>query len=255
MNGKEFSPLEQKGLKQEGNYVKTAPFYAEGKGIARNVRYVPKVREVRTIADYFALLKEVHENNKKRLKRNNKKYGSLFLYRGQSNVEWDYSPSIMRGNLDREHLLLKEFHRCFFEKLDNCKTIFDEEVIMQHYGAGSRCLDLLESPLMALWAAAGGNNPEENKDKFGEVSFWCLDNDSEELKAYDSSTVSVITSTAACDTEFSLGHVAIKYHKEHPTEIQNFIYLKDILRRSVLERPKYNNIHFTHQLNDFAVII
>lgn len=256
MNGKNFSSWEQKGIKQESGYVKTQPFYAEGNGTKKDVRYSPKVREIKTLADYFALLKEIHEHNEKRLKVEEKECGSLFLYRGQANVEWNYSPSGLRDekNLKREYLIQREFHRTYFEKMDSMKTVFDEEVLMQHYGAGSRVLDLLESPLMALWAACGGDRPKDNSDKYGEVSFWCLDYENDDLKAYDSSTVSLIANTAKCDYQFYLGNLEIEYHKEHPTSLQDFICLKDVLRRTVVARPKYNNVRFTHQLNCFAVM-
>ena len=252
MNGKNFSSWEQKGIKQESGYVKTQPFYAEGNGTKKDVRYSPKVREIKTLADYFGLLKEIHEHNERR----KKDLGSLFLYRGQGNVAFDYSPSVLRNenNIKREHLLQREFHRIYFETMDSMKTVFDEEVLMQHYGAGSRILDLLESPLMALWAACETDSNPDFKNTFGEVSFWCLDYENDDLKAYDSSTVSLIANTAKCERQFYLGHLDIAYRKEHPTELQDFIYLKDVLRRTVVARPKYNNIRFTHQLNCFAVM-
>ncbi len=256
MNGNGFDSLQQKGLKDEGGYVKTQPFYTEGDTTAKNVRVSPKICEIRTLADYFSFLKEIHDKNADRLKRQKKEFGSLFLYRGQGNVAFDYSPSILRSekNIKREHLLCREFHRRFFETMDSYKTMFDEEVLMQHYGVGSRCLDLLESPLMALWAACETKSNGDFKNTYGEVSVWCLDYENEDLKAYDSSTVSVIVNTAKCERYFSLGNLAMEYHKEHPTEMQNFIYLKDVLRRTVVARAKYNNVHFTHQLNCFAVM-
>ena len=256
MNGNSFQSLKQKGIQQDGNYVKTSPFYAEGNGTKKDVRYSPKIKEIRTLAEFFALLKEIHDKNESRLKSDEKECGSLFLYRGQGNVNFNYSPTILRlgKHINREHLLQKEFHRRFFEKMDNFKTIFDEEVLMQHYGVGSRCLDLLENPLAALWAACETDSTKEFEKTFGEVSFWCLDNEDDDLKVHDSSTVSIIANTAICEPHFSLGHLEINYHKEHPTEMADFIYLKDIIRRTVVARPKYNNIHFTYQQNCFAIM-
>ncbi len=256
MNGNDFSPLEQKGIMQNGSYVKTTAFYAEGDGTKRNIRIMPEVRQVTSLSEYFALLKEIHTKNDERLKNEKKELGSLFLYRGQGDVNFDYSPTILRNekNICREHILQKEFHRRFFEQMDNFKTVFDEEVLMQHYGVGSRCLDLLESPLMALWAACETESNEEFKETFGEVSFWKLDYDDDDLKSYDSSTVSVIANTAVCERSFYLGHVDFNYRKEHPKVLEDFIYLKDILRRTVIVRPKYNNIHFRNQLNCFAIV-
>ena len=51
--------------------------------------------------------------------------------------------------------------------MDSFKTLFDEEVLMQHYQVGSRCLDLLENPLMALWAACETDSNSDFKETFG----------------------------------------------------------------------------------------
>ena len=251
-----LSALERKGIGEESGRIVTRTIMVEGKGIAKDIKMSPEYREITCLADFFKLLKEIHDKNEERLKLEDKELGSLFLYRGQGNVAYDYAPTILRTekNIKREHILQKEFHRHFYEKMDSFKTLFDEEVLMQHYQVGSRCLDVLENPLMALWAACETDSNSDFKETFGEVSFWCLDYDDDNLKSYDSSTVSVIANTAICERYFSLGNLEINYHKEHPTELEDFIYLKDILRRTVVARPKYNNVHFQHQLNCFAIM-
>lgn len=113
----------------------------------------------------------------------------------------------------------------------------------------------MENPLIALWAACELDSEEKNKNFFGEVSIWKLNLYDDELKSYDSSTVSVITNTAKQKAdEFSLGHIEIEYHKEHPTEMTDFIYIKDILRRTAIVRPKYNNDRIKNQQGAFAIM-
>lgn len=252
----ELSIIERKGICLDGNWIKCQHFYSEEKNsTCKLIENIPVTRKIESLSDYFSFLKEIHESNEKRLEQENKKCGSLFLYRGQTNVNYWYNPSILRNidDIKREHLLFKEFHRRFYEIFDTFKTYFEEEVFMQHYGVGSRCLDLMENPLIALWAACV-NESEKEKDKCGEVSFWCIDNDSDELKSYDSSKACVLSCIAKAESCFSLGNIEILYHKEHPTELEDFIYLKDVLRSSTIVRPKYNNQRIKNQQGAFAIV-
>lgn len=248
--------IDRKGICSKVNWIDIKKFYSEKSGtINKCIENIPEIRKIESLADYFNLLKEIHDKNENRLHLENKNCGSLFLYRGQSSVDYSYSPSILRNenNIKRENLLFKEFHRRFYEIFDDFKTYFEEEVFMQHYGVGSRCLDLLENPLIALWAACTDESDQE-KGKCGEVSIWCIDNDSDDYKFYDSSTVCIISSIARLNSRFSLGHVEIDYHREHPTDMKDFIYIKNILRSSVVVRPKYNNQRIKNQQGAFAIM-
>lgn len=243
-----------KGIYSDGGSVRTCSIFVEDERARKTVRMQPIFKQVTCLAEYFNALKKIHDENKKIAKENE---CDLFLYRGQANVNWLYMPSILRSKDDikREHILFKEFHRRFFEKFDFCKTALEEEVLMQHFGIGSRCLDLMENPLIALWAACELDSEEKNKNFFGEVSIWKLNLYDDELKSYDSSTVSVIANTAKQKAdEFSLGHIEIEYHKEHPTEMTDFIYIKDILRHTAIVRPKYNNDRIKNQQGAFAIM-
>ena len=256
MKGNQFSSRWQKGIWSENGQVYKESFNVEGDGIERNIYITPDYVEITSLSEYFSFLKDIHATKEIQLRQEGKKSGCLFLYRGQQNINWGYCPSIMRyeKDLNREHLILREFHRQFYEIFDSCKTMFEEEVLLQHYGVGSRCLDLMENPLIALWAACVTPEKDEDNAEPGEVSIWCLDNDDDQLKAFDSSTVSVIANTAKMEKNFGLGHIEIAYHREHPTELTNFIYLKDLLRRSVIVRPKYNNPRIKNQQGCFAIV-
>lgn len=255
MNTKDWQRAkEHKGIYAQNGSVHTSVIYTEDNQNRKIIKMSPIYKEVKTLSDYFRILKEIHDENKKFDDENK---NDLFFYRGQSDINWLFVPSILRKKEDikREHILYKEFHRRFYERFDACKTMLEEEVLMQHYGVGARCLDLIENPLVALWGACYEELGNKKSTTVGEVSVWKLNLYNDELKAYDSSTVSVIANTAKMNSEhFSLGHLEAAYHKEHPTEMTDFIYLKDILRRTCVVRPKYNNDRIRNQQGAFAIV-
>ncbi|MCR4952813.1 MAG: FRG domain-containing protein [Treponema sp.] len=250
-----LSALERKGIGEVNGRVQTRPVMIESRGSAKDKRLCPIWRGITCLADFFALLKEVHDEKEKQNTQNDNWSGTQFFYRGQNKVDFMFTPSMIRakGDLEREHLVFREFHRRFFMQLDECKTAMEEETFLQHFGAGSRILDLMENPLVALWAGCYGEK-DENKDKYGEVSIWCVDNNTDKLKSYDSSTVSVLANIAKMESTFLLGKLEQEYLKENPTALTDYIFIKDVLRRSVVVRPKPNNIRIYNQQGSFAVV-
>lgn len=251
--------IERKGIYENNGKIETQAIYTEGIGKTRDILMIPDYREITCLSDFFALLKELHTEEKERLIAQEKKYGSTFLYRGQANINHTYIPSALRKSDDikREHLLFKEFYRQFYEVFDECKSAFEQETILQHFGCNSRCLDLLENPLYALFAACEGfSTSQEIKDttKYGEVSIWYIDNDNLDLRLFDSNTVSIICNISKQDSEFFLGQLEIDFLREHPTELRDYIFIKDILRRSVIARPKFNNQRIKNQKSYFLVM-
>lgn len=250
-----LSSLERKGIGEVNGRVQTRPVMIETKGAAKDKRLCPVWREISCLADFFALLKEVHDEKEKQNTQNNNWSGTQFFYRGQNKVDFMFTPSMIRakGDLEREHLVFREFHRRFFMQLDECKTAMEEETFLQHFGAGSRILDLMENPLVALWAGCFSDG-DNNEKKYGEVSIWCVDNNTDKLKSYDSSTVSVLANIAKMEPKFLLGKLEQEYLKENPTALTDYIFIKDVLRRSVVVRPKPNNIRIYNQQGSFAVV-
>ena len=250
------SALAHKGICEQYGRIQTKEIWSEANGTEKIVRIVPQYKEITCLADFFAILKEIHTEHEKSKTGDEKKWKSLFLYRGQGNVNFTYTPSIVRrrNDLEREHLLCKELHRRFYESFDRCKYMMEEETLMQHFGLGSRCMDLPENPLMALWVACESDSDKSFEHTFGELSIWCLDDYWEDLKAFDSSTVSVIANTAIQSDCFLLGDLERAYLKEQPTSRHDFIYLKDVLRRTAIVLPKYNNQRIEKQRTVFAVM-
>lgn len=248
--------IDRKGIGEENGRIITRPIMIEDCGTKRTFRMEPVYKNVTCLSDYFKFLKEIHTENEKRLKAEEKWGGSQFFYRGHENVNYLFEPSIMRNEKDvwRENLIFKEFHRKFYTQLDECKSAIEEETFMQHFGAGSRILDLIENPLVALWAACFSEDMEKNQKNYGEVSVWVVDNYSDDLKTYDSSTVSVLANVAKMSEEFLLGNLQAEYRKEHPTLIDDYVFIKDVLRGCALVRPKPNNSRIINQQGSFIVV-
>ena len=251
-----ISSFDKKGFADINGKIQTQTIIIEDETCKKTVRLTPIIEEINSLSDYMGLLKEIHTQNENRLDSKGIKCGSYFFYRGQNNIEFSYNPTALRfpNNITCEHLISKEYHRQLYELFDECKNAMEEQVHMQHYGVGSRILDLPENPLIALWAACLSAKNEKGEEQYGEVSIWCLDRLNDKLKAFDSSTVSVLANTSKCEYEFSLGHLETFYHKEHPSNIRDFIYLKDVLRSSVVVRPKYTNPRIKNQWSAFLIV-
>lgn len=248
--------IDRKGIGEENGRIITRPIMVEDDSAKRTFRMAPDYKIITCLSDYFKFLKEIHAENEKRLKDDEVWGGSQFFYRGHESVNYMFEPSIMRNEKDiwRENLIFKEFHRRFYAQLDECKSAMEEETFMQHFGAGSRILDLMENPLVALWAACFSEDKEKSKKDFGEVSVWCVDNYSDDLKTYDSSTVSVLANVAKMYEEFLLGNLQAEYLREHPALIDDYVFIKDVLRGCAVVRPKPNNSRIINQQGSFIVV-
>ena len=251
-----LSALDRKGFAAVNGKLQIKPIIIEDETCKKTIKFYPIIKQITSLSDYMALLREIHTQNENRLKSKGRKCGSYFFYRGQANILYSYNPTILRKNesIEREHLVAKEYHRQLYELFDECKNAMEEQVHMQHYEVGSRILDLPENPLIALWAACLSAKNEDGQDQFGEVSIWCLDRLDDKLKAFDSSTVSVLANTSKCEQEFSLGHLENFYHNEYPSNFRDFIYIKDVLRSSVVVRPKYTNPRIKNQWSAFLLV-
>lgn len=81
-------------------------------------------------------------------------YGEQWFFRGQKNVAWDVRPSIFRDeNLACEHLMIEQAKRQNPIEFRECVTDFEILTKLQHYGLGTRLLDVTLNPLVALFFA------------------------------------------------------------------------------------------------------
>ena len=193
-----ISSFDKKGFADINGKIQTQTIIIEDETCKKTVRFTPVKKEINSLSDYMAFLKEINAQNENRPKSEERKCGSYFFYRGQADIQYSYNPTILRKkeSIEREHLVAKEYHRQLYELFDECKNAMEEQVHMQHYEVGSRILDLPENPLIALWAACLSAKNEDGQEQFGEVSIWCLDRLNDKLKAFDSSTVSVLANTS-----------------------------------------------------------
>lgn len=181
------------------------------------------------------------------------------FYRGQNNANYLLNPSALRASPINENMLLKEFCRRFPSEIKKCDNAMEKLVLMQHYGLHTRCLDITEAPLPALYFACADfkkftQYSETNMDKWGEILLFKA-HDNEEQKYPDSNTVSIMANTAFQDNSFGMGHIQISYRQDnHLGAYDDFISLKHILRHSVIVRTEQNNPRIRNQQGAFILV-
>lgn len=192
------------------------------------------------------------------------------MYRGQTNANYLLVPNVLRGDLKREHLLYAEFRRRFPGELNHCTNAVEELAFMQHYYLPTRLLDISENPLGALFFACAEDkrfrrNMEGNKYRWGEVILiqaprreddkeGSIPDYGDDIKYFDSSTVSVMASTAMLPEEFNLQRLEIEFRKDnHATSLDEYIYFRDILSWSVIVRVKQDNPRMKNQKAAFIL--
>ncbi len=141
---------------------------------------------------------------------------TTFFYRGHADLTYHLRPSLYRDTrlVENEDVMFKELIlRCpnDFASLD---STFQTLVKMQHYGLPTRLLDLTANPLIALYFACDRAN---SSGKSGEVVAFSVP--TQEVKYYDSDTVSVIANIARRPSSFAIPKVGltIKKFNSHPS--------------------------------------
>lgn len=182
------------------------------------------------------------------------------FYHGHASADYYMIPVVMRDAVATEKKLYDEFRRRFPNELKDCRQTIEKLAFMQHYGLKTRCLDLSESPLVGLYFAVSDmvkfrTKVDMNKDEWGEVVLVHLpDDQKDDIKYFDSPTVSVIANIATFDETFSLQQVQLAFTKDYQqTSLDNYIYFKDILRRSVIVRTKQDNPRILNQRGAFIL--
>lgn len=193
----------------------------------------------------------------------------MFL-RGQGNAQYLLNPTVLRTEPSREHRLYNDFCRRFPREVRQCENTVEKLQLMQHFGLQTRALDISENPLAALYFACAPKKkyPTLQSDgticeqsSWGEITFFRAGqnekgkSDDTAIKTYDSSTVSILANTARMEEKFSLKGLDILYLQDkHKNNIKDYIYLVDIVSRSVIVRTPWTNERVAVQRGTFVLI-
>ena len=188
------------------------------------------------------------------------------FYRGHPNANYLLIPSTMRSFLNKEEVLYEEFRRRFYNELSHCFCTMEQLVFMQHYSLPTRLLDITENALLGLFFACVDDKRfcterDKNKYNWGEVLlFHALETEKStnyaySIKAVNSSTASICANTGFLSERFSLQSLDALYRNDnHSANASDFIYFRDILRRSVIVRVKQDNPRIRNQQGAFIVV-
>ncbi len=188
-------------------------------------------------------------------------YKNPVFYRAHANSNYINIPTSLRSDraIDKENFILQEFRRRYPEQFSKCTNTLEQLVVAQHYGSFSRCLDITESPLVALAFVCleekKFNRGDNHKSHYGTISVFHASNEREDIKGFVSSTAGVMANSAKCDANFKYGNLEIFYHNDgFGSQLRNSIYFRHIISHSVIVRTKQDNPRIRNQRGAFILV-
>ncbi|MBO4705468.1 MAG: FRG domain-containing protein [Spirochaetaceae bacterium] len=243
-------------IKGYGSYRKTIPFSR-----IQNVKTVQgetvlKVKPtiITNLREYIDFIENIKTS-----------YTNPVFFRGQTNADYLLTPTSLRINPQNEHIMLEAFSRKFFDELNRCHSSMEKLIVMQHFHLPTRCLDITESPLVALYFACSHMKKfrtrivKSEEEDWGEIILFrepdSEDRRPEKLKSIESSNISVIANTAYMEDDFSLWHLGVRWKKDVDIgHDEQYIDLINIVRQSYIVRVPHNNIRIKNQQGAFIMV-
>lgn len=183
---------------------------------------------------------------------------TTFFYRGHPSFTYSLQPSLYRDArlVANEDVMFKELILRCPNDFASLGSTFQTLVKMQHYGLPTRLLDLTANPLIALYFACDLADPASES---GEVVAFSVP--TQEVKYYDSDTVSVISNIARRPSNFEVpnaGQTLKKFNSQpairyllHEIKQEKPYFEPEIVREHlesvVCVRPKLENPRIIRQ--------
>ncbi|HDS8576572.1 TPA: FRG domain-containing protein [Klebsiella variicola] len=131
--------------------------------------------------------------------------GEEAFYRGHSDYRYKLEPSLFREDKavplykHKERNMINEILTAHPSEFYQDQFMIDKLVRMQHYGLPTRLLDVTANPLVALYFCCADMLDKNDEEIVGDVKVFSVR--TEDIKFYNSDTVSCITNLSLLDTD------------------------------------------------------
>ncbi len=130
--------------------------------------------------------------------------GHMFYFRGENDISWKLSPSIMRNPEKGKEPFLKKEGKMLLDLMSrrpqdfaSATSALSQWVIAQQHGLRTRLLDITRNPLVALFHACEDSSSSEKSSRAdGALHVFVVPENRNIVKSFDSDAVSVVANLA-----------------------------------------------------------